>query len=79
MSSVASCRASSSRHLFPVAPAVVLDGLAQVASSSGNSLLDACRSAQHFLDLAELAFCIGRDETGHVFLDRALAALDAAQ
>ena len=69
--------AVASRNLFPVAPVLSLVGPVQVAGVTGHSLLDACRSAQHYLDLAALAFGIGRLETGNVFLGRALSALDA--
>lgn len=71
--------AAASRHLFPVAPVLSSVGPVQVAGASGDSLLDACRSAQHYLDLAELAFCINRRGVAHVFLGRALSALDAAE
>jgi hypothetical protein len=70
-------RALASRNLFPVSPVIATAGPLVVNGDTGDALLNACRSAQRFLDLAELAFCCGRRDAGNVFLNRASDALDA--
>lgn len=71
-------RALASRHLFPVSPVIAMAGPVVASGDTGDALLNACRTAQHFLDVAELAFCCGRRDAGNVFLSRAADALDAA-
>jgi hypothetical protein len=68
---------NASRHMFPVSPALALAGPLVVSGETGDSLLDVCRSAQHWLDLAELSFLCGREKCGQSFLDRAQAALES--
>lgn len=67
----------ATRNLFPVSPVIAMAGPFVASGDTGDALLNACRSAQHFLDLAELAFFCGRREAGNVFLTRAADALDA--
>jgi hypothetical protein len=70
-------RPLATRPLFPVSPVIATAGPLVVNGDTGDALLNACRSAQHYLDVAELAFCCGRRDAGNVFLDRAAQALDA--
>lgn len=67
------------RHMFPVSPVVSMAGPVLVPGDTGDALVNAMRSAAHFLDLADLAVLIGRRETCRVFLGKAQEALESVQ